>query len=1030
MTTTTDLNREERLDQVIADYLRAMREGQAPSRDQLLDTHPDLASDLSEFFADQDRFKRLAAPLRQAALPVGDLPLPRRFGNYELLAEIARGGMGVVYRARQCLDPQGNFETAFRPVALKFLLGGAVATDSELRRFRTEAETVASLDHPQIIPIYEVGVYEGRWFLSMKLVEGGHLGQHRERYKSDPRATAELLAVIADTVHHAHQRGILHRDLKPSNILLERRDAPQQPGGNPGWFPYVSDFGLARRLPTEDSSLSISSIHGAHAGVPGSTACRAPVTHTGEILGTPSYMAPEQASGQPGASTVAADVYGLGAILYELLTGRPPFQGSNHLDTILQVLHHEPAQPRQIAAGVPRDLETIALKCLRKEPARRYGSAREVAEDLRRWLRGEPILARPVKTGERLLRWIRRQPVIAGLALALAGSLLLGLALTGWQWYRAEQHLTQAQEARQRAEEQRAAAERLAQEAEDSRQQAQAHFTLAHQAVNQFTSRVNEELEDIPGLQQKRRRLLENALKYYEQFLKERGRTIELVREQADTWSKMAQIHSSSGERDKALAAFRQARSLYLELHERDPKDPTIRRELARTANNIAVNVENLEQARAGFQESLDLLNRFLEDTPGDALLLSDKANRLANLGNNSRSRGQVDEARGYYKAALAIQEQQAKQFPYQDSFQADLASTLRNLAVLLSHQGKHGEETLALYRRTCKLREKLAKKQPDNYNRQSDLAFAYQSLSTALRDNGELQAAMEPLKRALEVRERLVKANPGVPRFLADLAHTCTSLGVLTGWGGDRSNSLPHHQRARDLLQRTIVLNPAPHYRQELSLAWFNIGASHGALNRRVEERQAFQQSRELLEELVKENPDKLDYRCDLGRTMSNLGLNLGFANRNGEALLVLHEGLQAMRPAFAKAPQILGYRQVMNSLLGNLSEVERSLNHPAESAAAILERQQLWPDNPEVLYRSACELMRTAARVGRPRSDLTDPEKRERQGYWDLALGSLQRAAKCGFKDADRMQKERDLEPLWSREDYQKLLASLTMK
>ncbi len=246
MMTTTEQDREERLDQVIADYLRAVREGQAPSRDQLLGSHPDLAGDLAEFLADQESFKLLAAPLRQAALPVGGQPLPRRFGNYELLAEIARGGMGVVYRARQCLDPRGELATAFRPVALKFLLGGAVASDAELRRFRTEAETVASLDHPHVIPIYEVGVHEGRCFLSMKLVEGGHLGQHRDRYRNDPRATAELLAVVADAVHHAHQRGILHRDLKPSNILLERRET-DQPASKETWFPYVSDFGLARR---------------------------------------------------------------------------------------------------------------------------------------------------------------------------------------------------------------------------------------------------------------------------------------------------------------------------------------------------------------------------------------------------------------------------------------------------------------------------------------------------------------------------------------------------------------------------------------------------------------------------------------------------------------------------------------------------------------------------------------------------------------------------------------------------------------
>lgn len=296
-------------------------------------------------------------------------------------------------------------------------------------------------------------------------------------------------------------------------------------------------------------------------------------------------------------------------------------------------------------------------------------------------------------------------------------------------------------------------------------------------------------------MQRKRRRLLEDALKYYEQFLKERGRTIQLVREQADTWNRLAQVHSSSGERDKALAAYRQAQTLYRELHERDPKDPALRRELARSANNIATQVDDLEQARAGYQESLDLLNRFLEDTPDDAQFLSDKAIRLANLATNSRARGRVEEARDYYESALRIQEQLLKRLPREEVLQSDLASTLRNLAVFLSHQGQHGPETLALYRRAVQLREKLAKKQLDNYNRQAELALAYQSLSTALRDSGDRQGAMEPLLKALEVRERLVKANPDVPGFLADLAHTYQSLGVLTSRNGDKAKALSHSE-------------------------------------------------------------------------------------------------------------------------------------------------------------------------------------------------------------------------------------------
>jgi serine/threonine-protein kinase len=739
-------------------------------------------------------------------------------------------------------------------------------------------------------------------------------------------------------------------------------------------------------------------------------------------------MAPEQASGENGAITVAADIYGLGAILYELLTGRPPFQGTNQVDTIFQVVHTEPPRPRQIAPGVPRDLETIVLKCLQKEPGRRYGSARELADDLRRWLRGEPIQARPVGSGERLLRWVRRQPVVAGLMLALAASLVLGLGLTGWQWYRAEQHLGQALQAQHWAEEQRVEAERQAAAAEVSRKQAEDHFTLAHHAVNQFTRRVNEELDDIPGLQQKRRSLLENALKYYEQFLQERGRTPQLVREQADTWGSMAQIHSRSGERARAVAAYREALALYRELHADAPKDPAIRRKLASTLNNIAINLDDGEQARAGFLESLGLVNRFLEDEPDNAELLADKSNTLNNLGSSSRDQGKVDEARDYYEKARTIQEQLVKRFPRHIFCRADLASTVRNLAVLYSQQGKHDEETLSLFREACDQQEKLARNQPGNYRRQAELASAYLSFSLELRDRGDLKSALEPLLRSIDVRTNLVKQNPDVPRFQCDLAHTITSLGVLYSRRGDRGDALLQHERACDLLRRLIQVDSSPRYRQELALALFNLGACYASMNHRSEERQALQQSREYLEALVKAHPDKLDYRCDLGRTMSNLGLNLALASQTDEGVTVLHEGLEAMRPAFEKAPQLLSYRLAMNALLGTLGEVERSRNRPGESVAAFLEREKLWPTRHDELFRTALELMRTAATVGRPRTELTDQEKAERQRYCDLAMDSLQRAVKHGFSDSQRMQKETDLELLRQREDCQKLLSEMT--
>ncbi len=310
----------------------------------------------------------------------------RYFGDYELLKELGRGGMGVVYKARQL--------SLNRPVALKLLKSDILATDDEQRRFRNEAELVALLDHPHIVPIYEVGEHDGRQYFSMKLVAGPSLEKKLAGFAADPKAAAKLVKTAAEAVHHAHQRGILHRDLKPSNILVDDRGQP-----------YVTDFGLAKRV-EGDSELTVS----------------------GAILGTPPYMAPEQASGRRGAVTTATDVYGLGAILYALLTGRAPFRGQSVAEILEKVREQSPTPPSKLNPHAPRDLEIICLKCLEKDSQRRYPSALALADDLARYVAGEPITARPAGSFERLWLWCKRNPRLAA-ALGSTAAALVAVAV-------------------------------------------------------------------------------------------------------------------------------------------------------------------------------------------------------------------------------------------------------------------------------------------------------------------------------------------------------------------------------------------------------------------------------------------------------------------------------------------------------------------------------------------------------------------------------------------------------------------------
>jgi YD repeat-containing protein len=380
------------LDAVIASYVQAVESGQVPNRQELLEAHPDLAEALGVFFADLDRMDRIASPLRLAEgldatsdAAAGGHPAPptiRYFGDYELLEEIAHGGMGIVYKARQA--------SLNRLVALKMVLAGSFASSREVQRFHAEAEAAANLDHPHIVPIYEVGEHEGQQYFSMKFVEGTSLARHS---RADARTEVAALLDVARAVHHAHQHGVLHRDLKPSNVLVD-----------PQGTRFVTDFGLAKRLSDAGGSL----------------------TDTGQLLGTPRYMSPEQAAGRKDL-TVAADVYSLGVILYERLTGQTPFPGENVLTLLRQVRESEPPRPSTIRPGLDRDLETVVLKCLDKDPCRRYPSAEALADDLANWLAGRPITARPVGQSERFWRWCKRNPTISGLTAAVAASLFAGI---------------------------------------------------------------------------------------------------------------------------------------------------------------------------------------------------------------------------------------------------------------------------------------------------------------------------------------------------------------------------------------------------------------------------------------------------------------------------------------------------------------------------------------------------------------------------------------------------------------------------
>lgn len=527
----------------------------------------------------------------------GELPA---VPGYKIIREIGRGGMGVVYQAVQ--------QSLNRAVALKMILRGNYATTEERLRFLIEAEMLARVKHPNIVQVFEAGTHDGFPFLTLELVDGGTLTDFTQGKPQPPVLSAELLALLADAVQAAHHQGIIHRDLKPGNVLLHRpADADSSPGSEPPTHlrsrhphfgvPKITDFGLAKRF-DDDSHL----------------------TTTGHVLGTPSYMSPEQAQGKRQVGP-AADIYALGAILYELLTGEPPFRGANSMETLHLVMHEEPAPLSRSGQQIPRDLAVICLKCLEKAPERRYRSAADLAADLQRFLRDEPISARPVSRTERWVRWCRRHPDKATLLAALAASLVVGIAGIAWKW--------------REAEVERAATVAALQSTRRFADLAQGTVEDIHDRIGETVAKMIQEAEDLhPGspspemqsLQKLRAEVLAITWRRYRQLLLEEPNNGELKLALVRVGRQLGPLlrHAASAGLDakEILAASEQ---LLRELLDSEPSKAELRMESAKLqeAWGVAQMDERLGRdehlaAKQRLQKSLDLLDE-LANTPLEA---------------------------------------------------------------------------------------------------------------------------------------------------------------------------------------------------------------------------------------------------------------------------------------------------------------------------------------------------------------------------------------------------------------------------
>jgi tRNA A-37 threonylcarbamoyl transferase component Bud32/tetratricopeptide (TPR) repeat protein len=548
-------------------------------------------------------------------LPTG--PSLPHIAGYEILGILGRGGMGVVYKARQ--------KSLDRIVALKMIRDGGLAGAEAQTRFRAEAQAIARLQHPHIVQVFEVGEHEGQPFFSLELVSGGSLADQLNGTPQPPQQAARLIETLARAVHAAHQQGIVHRDLKPANVLLTSDGTPK-----------VSDFGLAKRL---DSSLQ---------------------TRSGVILGTPAYMAPEQAGmgetpalqsgGVSSAVGPAADIYSLGAILYEMLTGRPPFLGLTALDTLQQVKSRDPVPPRHLQPRVPRDLETICLKCLQKEPRKRYESAEALAEDLRRFSAGEPIHARRAGPVERLAIWCRRRPAVTLLVILLLLTVTAGFVGITWKWREAEQRKQQAeqaeQEARQAEQRVRARSQIAVQALRELSEFGVAQMFGGHPAEGQSLQglilRVGKRLQGKQA-----RRVLERVCALGEQILEDDA-VPDLILFLIEQYAFRSVFQLADGLQDDAVATCRLGLNLLdrLAAHEKkefgDPK---------RVALNcfmfgaVLMILKRYEDAALAFQLAVDHQRGVLVQNPTDRKQRKDLSKYYFHLAHVQRQAGHLDES-------------------------------------------------------------------------------------------------------------------------------------------------------------------------------------------------------------------------------------------------------------------------------------------------------------------------------------------------------------------------------------------------
>jgi serine/threonine-protein kinase len=909
--------------------------------------------------------------------------------RYRVLRPLARGGLGEVFVARD--------EELHREVALKEIQ--ARHDDPPSRsRFLLEAEVTGCLEHPGVVPVYGLGAHpDGRPFYAMRLVRGDSLQDAIGRFHAadvpgrDPGqrrlALRQLLGrfvAVCNAVAYAHSRGVLHRDLKPGNVML-----------GPYGETLVVDWGLAKVVgrPAGSDGASEATLR------PPSAEGSAP-TQVGAAVGTPAYMSPEQAAGKIEELGPASDVYSLGATLYHLLTGRPPFEGQDVGEVLRRVQKGDPLSPRRVKGGVPAALEAVCLRAMALPPARRYASALALAQDVEHWLADEPLAAYREPWPARLARWGRRHRPLVAAALALlltaVAMLAAGVVVVNRE-----------------------------------RQAAEAARTRTRAALDEMSSQVIEDwLAQKKQLEPAQRAFLEKALAYYEDFAQESGHGQEVRQGVADAHLRVGKIRARLGQHAEAEAAYVRARELYARLAAEFPAEPQYRQQLASSHNSLGNLLRDMgrpKEEEAAYRDALVLKKQLVQDFPGVPLYREELARGQHNLGILLHETGRPRDAEASYRDALDLFKQLVRDFPGVPAYRQELAGSHSNLGVLLMDTGRP-RDAEAAYRDALVLQKQLAADFPAVPLYRQDLARSHNNLGGLLKDTGRPRDAEAAYRDALELRKQLVRDFPGVPEYREELASSHNSLGNLLRDMGRPKEAEAAYRDALELLKQLVRDFPGvPEYRLLLARSHTNLGILLQGTGRLKEAEAAFREARAVQQALAADFPTVPQYKAELANTLEGLAELARGRKDYPAARRLLEEAEPYLQKALDANPRNPSYRGVLRECRRELAATLVELGEHAGAAEAAA-------DLARVAYEPAGDAYKAAGFFAHciplAEKDEKVPEARRKElakSYGDRAVEALRQAVAKGYKDADHLKKDPDLDPLRGRDDFQKLLAEV---